>query len=82
MWLTSDDQDNGTVKVINTAQAGGRTISVIGTAKPAGLQYGFSGVFQVEFPQSTGFECPGPNYIVQGRSYPRNYSETMSDPAK
>lgn len=57
--------DNGTVSVNNTCQAGTRPISVSGTATPVGPQYGASGVFQVQFPGERPPDCPGPNYIVQ-----------------
>ncbi|KAF2011038.1 Calycin-like protein [Aaosphaeria arxii CBS 175.79] len=57
--------DDGTVKVINTATAGGRSVGANGTAAPVSAQYGFGGAFVVSFPESSPAECPGPNYIVQ-----------------
>ncbi|PSN72292.1 Calycin-like protein [Corynespora cassiicola Philippines] len=57
--------DNGTVKVVNTARIGEQPISIEGTAAPAGQQYGSDGVFQVSFPGQPTTPCPGPNYIVQ-----------------
>ncbi|KAK3214674.1 hypothetical protein GRF29_19g928750 [Pseudopithomyces chartarum] len=57
---------NGSVKVVNTATVGPQPISIEGTATPVAKTYGDAGVFKVEFPQtSSPDECPGPNYIVQ-----------------
>ncbi|KAK0649059.1 Calycin-like protein, partial [Cercophora newfieldiana] len=57
--------DNGTVRVNNTCQAGTRPISILGTASPVGPEYGSKGAFQVQFPGERPPDCPGPNYIVQ-----------------
>jgi apolipoprotein D and lipocalin family protein len=57
--------DNGTVGVNNTCQAGPRPISIVGTATPVGPEYGATGAFQVQFPGEDPPDCPGPNYIVQ-----------------
>ncbi|KAK4208658.1 apolipo protein D [Rhypophila decipiens] len=57
--------DNGSVRVNNTCQAGNRAISILGTATPAPPQYGATGVFTVLFPGERPADCPGPNYIVQ-----------------
>lgn len=51
----------------NTCQAEGRPINIQGTAAPANPTYGAAGVFQVQFPGQPGPDCPGPNYIVQGK---------------
>lgn len=64
-------QDNGTVFVNNTCQAEGRPINIQGTAAPANPTYGAAGVFQVQFPGQPGPDCPGPNYIVQGKRVSR-----------
>lgn len=64
--------DNGTVRVINTARAGERQVGANGTATPVSAAYGFGGAFRVQFPQGSGNECPGPNYIVQ--EYGGNYA--------
>lgn len=57
---------DGTVRVMNSAQVGGRPIGVEGAAAPAPKSYGKAGVFKVEFPgQSPPATCAGPNYIVQ-----------------
>ena len=58
-------QDNGTVKVLNTATVGPQTINIVGTATPVDSAYGTGGAFVVSFPGTAGAECPGPNYIVQ-----------------
>ncbi|KXH26247.1 lipocalin-like domain-containing protein [Colletotrichum simmondsii] len=57
--------DNGTVKVNNTCEAGGRAINILGTAAPADPSYGAKGVLRVQFPGQPGPDCAGPNYIVQ-----------------
>ena len=54
------------MRVINTARAGDRQVGANGTATPVSAAYGFGGAFKVQFPQGSGNECPGPNYIVQG----------------
>lgn len=70
--IPSDIQDNGTVKVNNTCEAGGRAINILGTATPADPSYGAKGVLRVQFPGQPGPDCAGPNYIVQGtRSAPQ-----------
>ncbi|KAF2133880.1 Calycin-like protein [Dothidotthia symphoricarpi CBS 119687] len=56
---------NGTVKVVNTATVGGRTIDITGNAAPVDSAYGAGGAFIVSFPGTSSPECPGPNYIVQ-----------------
>jgi apolipoprotein D and lipocalin family protein len=58
--------DNGTVQVNNTCQAGSRPVNILGAAAPADAQYGADGVFRVQFPGERPPDCPGPNYIVQG----------------
>jgi apolipoprotein D and lipocalin family protein len=58
--------DNGTVQVNNTCQAGTRPVNILGTATPVGPEYGTKGAFQVQFPGERPPDCPGPNYIVQG----------------
>lgn len=60
-------QDNGTVRVLNTASVGPQTVNIVGTATPVDAAYGAGGAFVVSFPGTSGAECPGPNYIVQGR---------------
>ncbi|KAG9198497.1 hypothetical protein G6514_009861 [Epicoccum nigrum] len=57
--------DNGTVRVLNTATVGPQSISIVGTATPVDSAYGAGGAFVVSFPGTPGAECPGPNYIVQ-----------------
>lgn len=57
--------DNGTVKVVNTATVGPQPISIEGTATPVDRAYGDAGVFKVEFPGMRENGCKGPNYIVQ-----------------
>lgn len=64
--LTPGIQDQGTVAVNNTCQAGDQAVNIVGTAAPADPTYGAAGVFQVGFPGQPGPDCPGPNYIVQG----------------
>lgn len=59
-------QDNGTVRVLNTAKVGPQSVDIIGTAAPVDSAYGAGGAFVVSFPGTPGDECPGPNYIVQG----------------
>ncbi|KAJ4336707.1 hypothetical protein N0V95_008545 [Ascochyta clinopodiicola] len=58
--------DNGTVRVLNTATVGPQTINIVGTATPVDTAYGAGGAFVVSFPGTPAAECPGPNYIVQG----------------
>jgi apolipoprotein D and lipocalin family protein len=60
--------DNGTVQVNNTCQAGNKPVSILGTATPADPEYGPAGVFRVQFPRGGPPDCPGPNYIVQDYS--------------
>ncbi|KAI4702479.1 hypothetical protein J4E81_002843 [Alternaria sp. BMP 2799] len=58
--------DNGTVRVTNTATVGPRTVDIVGTATPVDSAYGAGGAFIVSFPGTPSTaECPGPNYIVQ-----------------
>ncbi|GKT58240.1 lipocalin-like domain-containing protein [Colletotrichum tofieldiae] len=57
--------DNGTVKVNNTCEAGDRAINILGTAAPADPSYGAKGVLRVQFPGQPGPACAGPNYVVQ-----------------
>ncbi|KAJ4309209.1 hypothetical protein N0V94_009036, partial [Neodidymelliopsis sp. IMI 364377] len=57
--------DNGTVRVLNTATVGPQAINIVGTATPVDAAYGAGGAFVVSFPGTPGAECPGPNYIVQ-----------------
>lgn len=57
--------DNGTVKVVNTATQGNFSIDIVGTATPIDSAYGAGGAFVVSFPGTPAAECPGPNYIVQ-----------------
>ncbi|KAF3007606.1 hypothetical protein E8E13_007889 [Curvularia kusanoi] len=57
--------NNGTVRVVNTATVGPRSVSIVGTATPVDSAYGAGGAFVVSFPGTPGAECPGPNYIVQ-----------------
>ncbi|KAL0943381.1 lipocalin-like domain-containing protein [Colletotrichum truncatum] len=57
--------DNGTVQVNNTCQAGDRAVNILGTAAPADPSYGAKGVLRVQFPGQPGPDCAGPNYIVQ-----------------
>lgn len=56
------------MKVTNTATVGPQPIDIIGTATPVDTAYGAGGAFVVSFPGTPGAECPGPNYIVQGKS--------------
>jgi apolipoprotein D and lipocalin family protein len=46
---------------------GPQAISIVGTATPVDSAYGAGGAFVVSFPGTPGAECPGPNYIVQGK---------------
>jgi len=57
--------DDGTVKVNNTCEAGGRAVNILGAAEPADPSYGAKGVLRVRFPGQPGPSCAGPNYIVQ-----------------
>jgi len=57
--------DDGTVKVNNTCEAGGRAVNILGAAEPADPSYGAKGVLRVQFPGQPGPSCAGPNYIVQ-----------------
>ncbi|KAH8723465.1 Calycin-like protein [Phaeosphaeriaceae sp. PMI808] len=57
--------DNGTVRVLNTATQGSVSIDIVGTATPVDTAYGNGGAFVVSFPRTPSAECPGPNYIVQ-----------------
>ncbi|KZM18885.1 uncharacterized protein EKO05_0010397 [Ascochyta rabiei] len=57
--------DNGTIRVLNTAKRGAQTVSIVGTATPVDTAYGAGGAFIVRFPGSRDAKCPGPNYIVQ-----------------
>lgn len=59
--------DDGTVGVVNECQELGLPISITGTASSADTAYGSVGVFDVVL-EGTGSVCPGPNYIVQGKS--------------
>jgi len=63
-------QDNGTVRVLNTALVGPQAIDIVGTATPVDTSYGAAGAFVVSFPGTPDAECPGPNYIVQGTFSP------------
>jgi len=56
---------DGTVKVNNTCEAGGRAVNILGAAEPADPSYGAKGVLRVQFPGQPGPSCAGPNYIVQ-----------------
>lgn len=62
-------QDNGTVRVLNTAKVGPQSIDIVGTATPVDPAYGAGGAFIVSFPGTPEAECPGPNYIVQGMGW-------------
>jgi apolipoprotein D and lipocalin family protein len=42
--------------------------SIVGAATPVDSAYGAGGAFVVMFPGTPGPSCPGPNYIVQGKS--------------
>ena len=56
------------MRVVNTATVGPQTVDIIGTATPVDSAYGAGGAFVVSFPgASSAPECPGPNYIVQGK---------------
>lgn len=58
--------ENGTVRVVNTATLGPQPIDIVGTATPVDSAYGTGGAFAVNFPGTPSTsECPGPNYIVQ-----------------
>ncbi|KAH7082619.1 Calycin-like protein [Paraphoma chrysanthemicola] len=57
--------DNGTVRVLNTATQGNFSIDIVGTATPVDSAYGAGGAFVVSFPGTPSAVCPGPNYIVQ-----------------
>ncbi|KAH6894976.1 Calycin-like protein [Coprinopsis sp. MPI-PUGE-AT-0042] len=57
--------NDGTVKVVNTAQIGPQAIVIEGTATPVSQSYAKAGAFKVEFPSTPQEACPGPNYIVQ-----------------
>ncbi|KAH9878097.1 hypothetical protein J1614_003314 [Plenodomus biglobosus] len=58
--------ENGTVRVVNTATLGPQAIDIVGTATPVDSAYGMGGAFAVSFPGTPSTsECPGPNYIVQ-----------------
>ncbi|KAK3988904.1 Calycin-like protein [Cladorrhinum sp. PSN332] len=57
--------DNGSIQVNNSCQAGDRNVNILGAATPAAPEYGATGVFRVQFPNERPPDCPGPNYIVQ-----------------
>ncbi|EAT86760.1 hypothetical protein HBH56_152810 [Parastagonospora nodorum] len=57
--------DNGTIRVVNTATRGNASRSIVGTATAVDSAYGAGGAFVVSFPGASRPECPGPNYIVQ-----------------
>ncbi|KAK4195427.1 Calycin-like protein [Triangularia verruculosa] len=57
--------DDGSIAVNNTCQAGTRAVNIVGAASLAAPQYGATGVFRVQFPNERPPDCPGPNYIVQ-----------------
>lgn len=61
--------DDGTVHVVNECQALGLPVSIEGTAAAADAAYGDAGVFRVTL-GGIAPTCPGPNYIVQGTSFP------------
>ncbi|KAK3368538.1 Calycin-like protein [Podospora didyma] len=69
--------ENGTVQVNNTCQAGSRPVSILGFAAPADPDYGATGVFRVQFPGERAPDCPGPNYIVQ--DYTGDFSIVQSN---
>jgi apolipoprotein D and lipocalin family protein len=56
------------VKVVNSATRGNFSVDIVGTATPVDSAYGAGGAFVVSFPNTPGASCPGPNYIVQGKS--------------
>ena len=70
--------DNGTVNVQNSCQAGGQTVPIQGTAEVADAAYGSKGVLRVQFPGQPAPDCPGPNYIVQGESASLLYPNTSA----
>ena len=55
------------MQVNNTCQAGNRPVNILGAAGPADPEYGATGVYRVQFPGERPPDCPGPNYIVQGK---------------
>lgn len=59
--------DDGTVHVVNECQELGLPVTIEGTASTADAAYGDAGVFDVVL-NGYGSACPGPNYIVQGKS--------------
>ena len=67
-WVWIDHQNNGTVRVSNKCQIRGQVIDIVGEAVTAPAAYGSKGVLNVQFATSSPEECPGPNYIVQGKS--------------
>ncbi|KAL2269230.1 hypothetical protein VTJ83DRAFT_4076 [Remersonia thermophila] len=69
--------DDGSVQVNNTCQAGTRAVSILGAATPVDPKYGATGVFQVQFPGERPPDCPGPNYIVQ--DYTGDFSLVQSN---
>ncbi|KAK4183755.1 Calycin-like protein [Podospora australis] len=69
--------DNGTIRVSNSCQAGTRKVNILGAAAPAAPIYGNTGVFRVQFPGERPPDCPGPNYIVQ--DYTGDFSLVQSN---
>ncbi|KAK0611820.1 Calycin-like protein [Immersiella caudata] len=69
--------DNGSVQVNNSCQAGTRPVNILGAAAAADAQYGADGVFRVQFPGERPPDCPGPNYIVQ--DYTGDFSLVQSN---
>ena len=55
------------MQVNNTCQAGNRPVNILGAASLADPEYGATGVYRVQFPGERPPDCPGPNYIVQGK---------------
>ena len=55
------------MQVVNTATQGNFSIDIVGVATPADTAYGVGGAFVVSFPGTPDGECPGPNYVVQGK---------------
>lgn len=59
--------DDGSVGVVNSCQELGIPINITGTAVAADAAYGDVGVLEVTL-AGIAPTCPGPNYIVQGKS--------------
>ena len=59
---------NGTINMVHKAKKGDQDVTVTGLATPVSEPYTTLGQYKAEFPgQSSASECPGPNFIIQGK---------------